>query len=192
MNEGGPKGEGRASAEHIPELDSALRGLFESPDMVFGHGTTPDIAEKIMRDGLEARTDRIDETVLPLFDRSRGYDGQAAAARNQVLNWEHHGARAVVIVVVPKMPEPASNIRRYVNSAFERIEESADGERPYRIPARYIRGYVDADKKVFIENPAFDPLPLAPPAPRTVPSMPDEDIREQPTPPPEGHDADIF
>lgn len=179
--------------EAAPELDAVLKSLFDSPNMVFGHGTTPEIAEGILSGGLEAKTFKTAETMVPLFDDSHSFAEQVDQTRHTVLNWEHKGAQAVVIIELPPMPEGAHNVLSYVDSAFEDIEEPHEANRNYRIPARYIHGYIDARTQTLVPNPAFDPTPIT--LKQRVSAAAIEGAAEPmevPAPAAGGEDADIF
>lgn len=199
--EGAPNMRAETSSEEYLELDAALKGLFESPNMIFGHGTTPELAQQILQGGLETQSADIQSTAVPLFENAKSYAEQAADVHNQISNWAHQDSRAVVLVAVPHMPEGTQGgVIAYMNAVFEDLPEDHPArnlpiyQRNYRIPSAYIAGYVDVETKRFIPNPAFDPQPIqVKPREFKGPMWSAEDTpTEIPQPGPPGKDADIF
>lgn len=160
-----PEAQKLSATEKIAKLKEALNPIFEKGFSTVGHGTSIEVANRILEDGLYARGNQLDLTTIPLFSQTEGktYADQIDGAIDTMLHWPHRGYEAIVIVMIPNPQEDEVGGGRYFNSVFDELpEEKAirigvqGADRQYVIPSRFIRGYVNTVTGEFIENKTYD------------------------------------
>lgn len=139
-------------------LKTELVEIYDQKFSTLGHGTRPDTAKKILMQGLRTNAPNLLSTCIPLLDNSRSWEEQADGVVNQIQNWPHLKAKAVVIIMIPNPDEGTIGGNTYFNSVFQGLPEADQSlYARYYIPASYIKGYVDVKRGVFIRNPNFNP-----------------------------------
>ena len=148
---------------HIAEAESAdeaLRRLVDSNIYIFGHGTlTLDAAEGSVADGLHTRHTDLFSTAegLPtVAENPRAFEHN----REMLWHWPHHDAQYVVVLGVERLEEDDIPHRRYLQSIVQpRQGSDADNEydKPYIVDRRFVAGYFDTARNIFVRNPDFDP-----------------------------------
>jgi hypothetical protein len=126
-----------------------LRDVFGPNFSIAAHGTSIESAEKILKEGLRAKSGNLDETAVPLLDHSKTFDEQSAGLVNDLLNWKHRNSPAVVIVVIPNPGIDEAGGLRYFNSF---LRYAPKGGTDYVIPPEYVLGYVNARTKEFVKT----------------------------------------
>lgn len=141
------------------DLKTELAEIHDPKFSTLGHGTrSPDVAERILKEGLTTQAPDLLSTSVPLIDNSKTWEEQADGVINQIKNWPHLKAGAVIIVMIPNPDEGEVGGKRYFDSVFQELpDEDKSLYAHYYIPRSYIKGYVDVDKGKFIKNPNFNP-----------------------------------
>jgi hypothetical protein len=141
--------------EQISELDAfkkELEPIFDERFYTLGHGASIQVAESILEKGLLAKTPAVDTTAYPLENAEKGID--------LILNWPHHAAQAIIVLMFPKDVETSRGGISRDEHLWE--EHTADALNPYKLPPKYIKGYIDVHNKKFVANPAFEENPTMP------------------------------
>jgi len=148
-------------SEITPTTDnfkSELKPIFDPLFSTLGHGTRTDAAKQAMEDGLKAKTPDLFSTTIPLFDATKTYEEQVDQVINTLTHWPHLDSKAIVVVMIPNPEEGEQGGSTYFNSVFEELPGgNTEHEERFVVPGKYIKGYVDIEKKEFIPNPNFDP-----------------------------------
>lgn len=138
----------------VASLRNELREIFTPDFNIAGHGTTLGSADQILQEGiLTGSKDSWDTSMIPidLSDKSL----------RMILNWPHKKAKAIIVVMVPPMPDDMKNqgmgVERYVNSIFQEVTIEERGYHGFTVPPKYLRGYINVETKKFIPNALFDP-----------------------------------
>jgi hypothetical protein len=149
------------------KLLSELAAIYNPQFSTLGHGTNPQLSEKILRKGLTSEQPDLFSTTYPLFDTEVPYEEQSDKLLNLLTHWPHHDAKAIAIVMIPNPDKDASiKGRAYFNSVFEELPDNERGlHANYVIPFPFIRGVVDVERLKFIENPNFHPYQPEPKTP---------------------------
>jgi len=152
--------------DHDPNLENKharlLETIYKPGFSALGHGTSDEIAKTILANGLEARSNDLSQTAVPLLE----YDKSILEQDSEIFlkPWPHRNYRYVVIIQIPNpgINQPGGN--RYFNSIFEslpddrKVEVGIQGaDKSYYIPSRFIQGYINLDTLDLIENPGFNP-----------------------------------
>jgi len=150
--------------EKIVKLREILAEIFDPNFSTLGHGTSPEIAQKILADGLQTRDRLLDSTAVPLLDSKKTYQDQPDEYFKKLLNWGHRDYKAIVVVMIPNPKEETAGGRRYFDSVFEELPPNkqisvgiSGADRCYSIPPRFIKGYVDINNLEFVRNDKFNP-----------------------------------
>lgn len=132
--------------ENLKVLD-----VLEQYSVLF-HGTEASVVDKIFQEGLKYKYPKLQATTSPLFDSKFSYHDQPDECFEKILNWPHHGHKAIVVLAIPNVPEGESGGFSYFNSVFEENKNGA-----YMVPPEFIKGYIDVNNLKFVANPKYDP-----------------------------------
>ena len=118
-----------------------------------GHGTSEHVVNKILEEGLEARSQELSSTARSLSDPSLLEEP-----------WPHRNYRRIVIIQIPNPREGQQGGLTFFNNVFEELPAERQtkigvqgADRSYVIPPKFIQGYINLDTLEFIENPKFSP-----------------------------------
>lgn len=161
------------SSPDIPyTLKDELREAYGPEFLTYVHVTEPQLAEKIINEGLRTRIPKLHTTAMPLFDTSQSYDEQIENTLKYLQNWQqgrakHSSAKAAVVVMLPNPTKvnpdellQKSNAERKFNTVFEPLDKPDEKGNRYFISQQYLKGIIDITAGKFIKNPGFDPKPL--------------------------------
>lgn len=125
--------------------------LADSGDVtIWGHGTSREIAERILEEGIEASPSySLTEIALPITRADTPLQQQGESLVTSCLQWPHRDSKAVVLLSVPHA------LRRH--QIVESIERG--GQERHHIPPRFIVGYIDAVDCIFVPNPLHERNP---------------------------------
>ncbi|MEK7188112.1 MAG: hypothetical protein AAB691_04690 [Patescibacteria group bacterium] len=148
-----PKNEGDISEADLEALRQELVPIFDPRFSTAGHGTNLEAAEQAIQEGLYARqAPSLETTALGLEDNDKDL--------KKILAWPHGKPQAIVIIMLPRDME-----RTYGGvGPEEHLWESSNNElNPYRLPKKYIKGYINIEERKLVLNPAFEENPTMPP-----------------------------
>lgn len=134
------------------DLKTELVEVYDQKFSTLGHGTRPAAAKKILEEGLRTQAPALLSTCIPLLDNSKSWEEQADKVLNQIKDWPHLKAGAVIIIMISNPDAGEVGGDRYFNSVFQELPDAE-----YLIPTSYIKGYVDVRNGRFIRNPNFNP-----------------------------------
>lgn len=145
-------------------LREVLRVTFDPKYSTLGHGTWVETAKASLKTGVQAKMNHLGTTAIPLFDMTISYGEQIDGVIQTLSEWPHHHLPAVSIIMLPNPDENEAGGHRYFDSYFEELSgKDTEHNNRYVIPAAYVRGYLDVNQKVFVENPDFNPVKKSPP-----------------------------
>lgn len=136
-----------AALESLQAFREQIAPIFDERFVTLGHGTRLEVAAKIVAEGLEMKSPALQTTLI-------GIEGSDEGVR-KILNWEHNQAKGIIIVMIPK-DLPAVSQEQLLESV-ER--QDAQFGNHWRLPPRFIKGYINAETKTFVPNPAFEESP---------------------------------
>jgi len=146
------KKETNLSGIEMETFRQELSPIFDERFVTYGHGTRIEAAEQILREGLQAKqAPNLDTTAYGLENTNEGL--------NKIINWPHLDAKAIIVVMLPKNME-----RSHGGMGFDKHlwEDSNNELNPYRLPPKFIKGYIDVKNRKLILNPAFEESPDMP------------------------------
>ncbi len=158
-NEGSPD-----RAEKIETLKAELEVIYDTGYSAFGHGTIEGHAQKTFESGLKSQDKRIQSTMIPILDYDRSFEEQWDDLLERLEHWPHYNLSFIVIVMIPApAPGDVGGIGHYEQVWEDNPDPDKDDKfyrKPWRVPGRYVIGYVDINKLEFVRNQEFNPQAL--------------------------------
>lgn len=151
--------------QRIEVLKKELEPIFDEEHHSVGHGTSSEAsARRILEEGLLSKNRTLFSTTMLLENSEKGI--------KEILNWKHHDLKYIVVAMVRK-DIPKSQISHFGDEHL--WEELPDGDPnagtgQYRLPSKYIRGYIDVDSNKLVLNTKYESNPETP-----EPLMPDSE-----------------
>ncbi|MEI6296988.1 MAG: hypothetical protein WCO84_05070 [bacterium] len=136
-----------SSHNELENFRNELKPIFNERFITYGHGTQPEFAENILKEGLYAKQDNILTTAIGLDNTEEGL--------REILNWKHLGAKAIIVLMFP-----AGKITNEKQIWEENKNISSSYDNSYFIPTKFIKGYIDVDSKKLILNDKFEENPI--------------------------------
>lgn len=142
-----PEIENEIRKELVKQIEEEVT-LDKNP--VWGHGTTSaETAEKILEEGIVvSKNFGIQEMAYPITDNSKSPEENANNIVERSLTWQHKDSKFLVLISIPET----------INRKEELTEDIAldTGQEKRRLPARFIKGYIDALNLKFVSNPKYE------------------------------------
>ena len=138
--------------DFIAQFEKIRKKLDEQNVTLFIHGTDVDIANKVMKDGFEAKNPSITSTAVleESYEDMPEYNKFA-----NMIKWPHRNYKGLVLIGLPK--ECFTNEAQPVweHRPIQEGEVKTDSSREYVIRPEYIVGVIDVLGKQIIENPTY-------------------------------------
>lgn len=132
----------------VKEFEEIRRRCEEEKVALAIHGTTPEIIDDILKDGLRYGNPQILSTsiIKETADQQPEYDKYS-----ELLNWPHRGHKGLVLLGIPL--ECMGIIYENGEGSQPLWMENSDGK--YTINPEFIIGHINVDKKRIIYNPQY-------------------------------------
>ena len=138
--------------DFIAQFEKIRKKLDEQNVTLFIHGTDVDIANKVMKDGFEAKNPSITSTAVleESYEDMPEYNKFA-----NMIKWPHRNYKGLVLIGLPK--ECFTNEAQPVweHRPIQEGDVKTDSSREYVIRPEYIVGVIDVLGKQIIENPTY-------------------------------------
>lgn len=133
-------------ADFVSQFNALLTELEAQETVVAIHGTNEEIAPLIADTGLQYNYPQLLSTVV-IQETEFGVKPVEYTNFSGLLNWPHKNYKGLVLVAIPYECF-------YKEGLWEHYKDSQYGQN-YRIPAEFIRGYVDVPFRKIVLNPKY-------------------------------------
>ena len=112
-----------------------------------GHGTSPESAEVILKEGIRLNPNYGIPEIFHWPDNP-----SMESLQQEFNNWPHKNSKAIIVVSVH------TEKYSFEDTILDEINDERKGKRAYVDP-KYIRGYYDVDRQQFVDNNVWDQNP---------------------------------
>lgn len=126
--------------DFVSQYQQILNICKENDLMMYIHGTKPEIAEKIIDEGLAYKSPQIQSTAINMDLENPQY--------SMLLNWPHQSYKGLVVALIPK-----ESFGKFWVKNGEGVKGASAYN--YTIHSEFLLGMIDIEKKSFIKNEKF-------------------------------------
>jgi hypothetical protein len=145
---GSPHQENKISEETLQALTGQIEQEVILPGhFIWGHGAPLSEGEKILLEGIKGNPAYgLTEMSIPLQEKDLSDHENAASIVKKAMHWPHRNRKGIILISIPE----DFKIHQVVE------EVVVDNTLRARVPTRFLSGFIDAEKGIFVKNPQFE------------------------------------